>query len=692
MAEMQEKREYYGDRSLKAVYTVDGKKKHGKYTEYFENSDTVKIAANYDHGVLDGEYFEKRSDWPYSEVKRIYDKGIKKSETIGDTTKFFDKNEKVTRIESPHEQMDYKDGKPWNGKKGEMEYKEGQEWNGEHKERRGYHYDTDYALSYHVKEGKLHGPYSEYDYEANPTHITMANYKDGVLHGNYKETQGNTVKEGEYNEGKFSGTVKESHKTGWYNDGIHSKTSTYKDDALEHFIEKEVDKDGKETVFEEINANGACFKEGQQGEPSIYYTQKDGKKEGPFKEVDVKGWTRIEASYKAGKLDGEYKEFNSDGTVAVFKVYRNGEDVTPPQPQKEPVMNGERREYYEDRSLKAVYEVKDGKKNGKYVQYYRNSDQISIEAEYKDDVLDGKYKEGGKECVYEKGILREEKTSYWTRTFDEKGDLKHITSSNEDMEYKNGKEWEGTKTIGRGDRDGPIESETYSLKNGVKHGAYHYWYEDGTKINANYKDGVLDGPYEKETSTLTQRGSYKDGVFSGFINKTEYEGEWTANRIKIETHEQLLNGEVTLSEYKKTNRNGKLLAAKTIKNAPMNGACEETLEDGTKLTYTQKDGKKDGIYQEIDAKGWTRVEASYSEGKLSGFYTEFNSDGTIAKQKLYRDGVDITDKYAKLKKAASKNVSDEKGVVNSKQSKLKKAVYGVTIGKLPAKAPKEEVR
>jgi antitoxin component YwqK of YwqJK toxin-antitoxin module len=54
MAEMQEKREYYDDRSLKAVYTLEGKKKHGKYTEYFENSDTIKIAANYDHGVLDG--------------------------------------------------------------------------------------------------------------------------------------------------------------------------------------------------------------------------------------------------------------------------------------------------------------------------------------------------------------------------------------------------------------------------------------------------------------------------------------------------------------------------------------------------------------------------------------------------------------------------------------------------------------
>jgi hypothetical protein len=82
--------------------------------------------------------------------------------------------------------MDYKNGKPWNGKKDEMEYKEGQEWNGEHKERRGYREDTDYALYYNVKEGKLHGSYSEYDYEANPTHITVANYKDGVLHGNYK--------------------------------------------------------------------------------------------------------------------------------------------------------------------------------------------------------------------------------------------------------------------------------------------------------------------------------------------------------------------------------------------------------------------------------------------------------------------------------------------------------------------------
>ena len=63
-------------------------------------------------------------------------------------------------------------------------------------------------------------------------------------------------------------------------------------------------------------------------------------------------------------------------------------------------------------------------------------------------------------------------------------------------------------------------------------------------------------------------------------------------------------------------------------------------------------------------------------GQLNGFYTEYNSDGTIAKQRLYRDGTDITDKYAKLKEAARKNVSDKVGEVHGKQSGLKKAFIG----------------
>ena len=88
------------------------------------------------------------------------------------------------------------------------------------------------------------------------------------------------------------------------------------------------------------------------------------------------------------------------------------------------------------------------------------------------------------------------------------------------------------------------------------------------------------------------------------------------------------------------------------------------------------------MYQEVDSKGQVRLEAKYSNDKLDGFYTKYNRDGTIAEQKLYRDGKDITARYAKLKEFAAQNISEEKGVIKPKQSKMKKMLIGAKMKQL----------
>ena len=56
MSELQEKREYYGDRSLKAVYFVDEQgRKQGDYTEYEQNSHEILKQLEYkDNAVWNG--------------------------------------------------------------------------------------------------------------------------------------------------------------------------------------------------------------------------------------------------------------------------------------------------------------------------------------------------------------------------------------------------------------------------------------------------------------------------------------------------------------------------------------------------------------------------------------------------------------------------------------------------------------
>ena len=53
MSELQEKREYYPDRSVKSVYFVDKQgRKQGDYTEYKQNSDEILNKLEYKDGAV----------------------------------------------------------------------------------------------------------------------------------------------------------------------------------------------------------------------------------------------------------------------------------------------------------------------------------------------------------------------------------------------------------------------------------------------------------------------------------------------------------------------------------------------------------------------------------------------------------------------------------------------------------------
>lgn len=561
---------------------------------------------------------------------------------------------------------------------GLMEYKDGQEWNGTHYEQKGGR-EPDSILKYEVKDGKKHGKYYEWDYGR----LTIeAHYKEGVLDGAYKEERGKEYhKEGLYSAGKFSGTVTKTSRDEYYGHNREDirHVETYNNDKLEHQVSTMKLYDGKEMVIAERYTDGDCM-ERLYGGTQIKYQQKDGQKNGLYQEIDPKGWVRVKAEYKDGRLNGAYTEYNNDGTIASQKLYDNGKDVTPPQPEKEIVMNGERREYDENRFLKAVYEVKDGQKHGKYTEYSKDAN-IIVEANYNQGELDGIYKERYKECVYEKGVLRLEKTSASKRTFDEKGILTHNTDFNEDMEYKDGKKWEGEVHFSRSDRDGLIEKENYHIKNGVKDGKYSYWNDSGKEISAEYKDGVLHGPYKSTTRNTVQEGVYNEGNFTGIITETTF-GQESFKHEKQTVVGKYENDRLVDSSCYVTDRNGNVLLSRFVKQTPVGMDRIEVRPDGSQIKYLQNCDKKEDIYQEVDSKGQVRLEAKYSNNKLDGFYTKYNSDGTIAEQKLYRDGEDITARYAKLKEFAAQNISEEKGVIKPKQSKVKKMLIGAKMKQL----------
>jgi len=343
----------------------------------------------------------------------------------------------------------------------------------------------------------------------------------------------------------------------------------------------------------------------------------------------------------------------------------------------ENLKNGEHREYYEDRSLKAVYTLKDGKKEGPYVEYFQNSDRIKVEANYKDGELDGEYRSQNERRLYEHGILREKEHRNCLEIYDEKGELIEKHSSVEDMEYKDGQPWNGEVHVDHnfGDHGEDHHKKKFTVKNGKICGKYIDDYEAFKKysIEANYDNGVLHGTYKEEREAFKKEGSYNQGVFSGTVqdyDKTErYENGILINSTQIK--DGMLVEKQQISE-------GVYQVVEKAEGPRLWYGAEPQYHQTSR--YTEKNGQKDGLYQEFDPKGWMRVEATYKNGALDGFYKELNSDGTVASMRKYENGTDVTAKYERLKELAQKRIGkDEKGTTLPKRTKAEKLMIGLQL-------------
>lgn len=669
-----EHREYYEDRSLKAVYTIKDGKKEGTYTEYAQNSDRVVLSEEYRGGVLHGERVEYESYSDRPKLKESYENG----------------NLTERRWSDSHYET-YEDGKLTRLVRGSMDmsYKNGKEYDGHHSSSKCYGDPRDgdiWYFEYTLKEGKYHGSYR--DDEAG----IYATYNMGVLHGKYSARQADgSTKKGEYNNGQFTGTItsKDGTKVESYVDGKLDCTTTYQ--SARRDWKGDIIETGK--VVSVIRTNGECCE--YNGDVLVRrYEQKDGVKEGLYEEFDPKkGWLKESSLYHDGKLK-QKTEYYSDGNV-VTGVKDNTSD-------------GEHREYYEDRSLKAVYTIKDGKKEGTYTEYAQNSDRVILTEEYQGGELHGErieYNYSGNPSqkeTYEHGTITERrkfdshsKDYEYCETYRD-GELYHLRdkrwSTDIDMYYKDGEEYNGTHyhTIRVGGKDGDDYATMYTLKDGKYHGRY---YDELAGVDVNYDMGVLHGKYSVRLKDGSlKEGEYNRGEFVGTItsrdglrveqvgeNNTQFTGTITSKDGL--TVESWVDGKLELTttyESAKINHwSGKVEShGRVTSEVRPNGECSEYRNGILVKKYEQKDGVKDGKYEEFDPNGWTRAEGQYKDGKLNGFYKEYNSDGTVASRRFYKDGKDMTPQREVMRKAAEEYVSSTEGVA-PRRTKLQKA--GVAI-------------
>jgi antitoxin component YwqK of YwqJK toxin-antitoxin module len=335
-------------------------------------------------------------------------------------------------------------------------------------------------LSINYKDGKLHGEFREEDERKNyqkfwTKNRILANYKDGELHGEYfwSGTIGSgsiAEKQGKHTT-RGKGTYKDGKKEGYWEYRENMKESGWSGGEKEGTYKNDL-KDG---LWKEYSVEESFTQHGNTVyiKFDIEKTYKDGILHGSYKERYVAGSEKKDASYKNGKLHGPYKEYEFVSNGKKEGTYKNG------------IEDGHWKYYTtymkQNGGLEKEINYKNGLRDGLYIQYETYTKGKFIET-YKEGLLHGSAK-----YYYPGGKLSSEVT------------------------YVNGKQ---TGHYKKYYKNGKIEKEG-TVKDGIVHGSFKKYYENGQlKSDGIYKNGLKDGVYKEyhENGTLRITATYKDDI------------------------------------------------------------------------------------------------------------------------------------------------------------------------------------
>lgn len=196
----------------------------------------------------------------------------------------------------------------------------------------------------------------------------LADFKDGMYHGNYRHFKENKLLEKcRYKEGNRDGLYKH-----YYGDGqtVQSERT---------FIDGK--RDGKWT--EHLSGN--------TGDVTRISFYKNGLPDGQWSETWKDGKPRSKSSYKDGKKEGVWIGYGKDGKPEKSTTYKNDEK------------NGEEITYFTDGTPEKSSNYLNGKLNGVTKEFYFESGKCKSEYTFKNGKREGAYKR-----YFDTGKLREE--------------------------------------------------------------------------------------------------------------------------------------------------------------------------------------------------------------------------------------------------------------------------------------------
>ncbi len=359
----------------------------------------------------------------------------------------------------------------------------------------------------------------------------------------------------------------------FYNGRVYQEIN-YKD-GTKHGIAKEYTEDGVLIEIIDYKYNNIARHE------SFNRYDKDGKKNGTWKEFYLDGTLKIESIYKNGVLNGYYKEFDNTGLLIKMIKYLNGEiieEITEQTQQTEPqaVVKVEK---YDNGAIKNT---------GGFI----NEIPIGVHKEFAEDgkvLKTDTYNDLG--IKISEGIIEEDgkKQGNWTYLY-QTGEKLSIGN------YKNNlKEGEWTFYA----KNGNI-SQKGSYINDKPHGQWKWYYENGKLLrDENYTKGILNGAFVElsETGDTLVTGNYyngqEDGIWKYKIGDQYWTGKY-AFGAEAEEWNYFYHPEMKL-----------------------------------KVTCSYVQGERHGIYKEFYLDGTLKEQGEYLMGKKQKDWKYYEEDGML---------------------------------------------------------------
>jgi antitoxin component YwqK of YwqJK toxin-antitoxin module len=325
----------------------------------------------------------------------------------------------------------------------------------------------------------------------------------------------------------FAADKKEGTAFIYFPDGKIQQTYSYSSGKKEG-LSKEYDKEGNIITLLEYNNDFLVSRE------RINRTDKNGLKQGDWKEFYPDGGIKTEKTFKDDLIHGYYKEYDRRGKLVLTMLYDNGA-IVKSRVEDEP-----------DIEIVTKHD-QDGKLT--YSGPYRNKIPVGVHREFgKDGKVTNSYIYNDNGLLLSEGIVDEagNRNGKWKDLYP---DAK-ILSEGQYSDNRRSGQWKFYNTSGKVEQTG-------SYNNGRPDGLWNWYYENGAILKeeeyfqgqrdglsteytvtgeiiaqGQYSDGEKNGSWKFKTGDMTEEGKYitglKDGVWKSFYSngKLKFKGNF----------------------------------------------------------------------------------------------------------------------------------------------------------------------